>query len=90
PALAARRQWLPAAIFFAALVMVTAWMMFPVPAVLGKLLLWNHVQPERMVFAAGVLLVMFALAVVRVVGLTWSTNRALAFIVVVIAAWLLF
>lgn len=90
PALAAKRQWLPAAIFLAALVMVTAWMMLPVPAVLGKLLLWNHVQPERMVFAAGVLLVMFALTVVRVVGLTWSTSRALVFIGVVIASWLLF
>ncbi|WP_155301378.1 DUF7657 domain-containing protein [Cupriavidus necator] len=89
-ALAAKRQWMHPAIFLAALVLVTAWMMLPVPAALGKPLLWNHVQPERMVFAAGVLLLMFALAVVRVVGLAWSTRRALVFIGVVVAAWLLF
>jgi hypothetical protein len=88
--LVARRQWMPAAILFAALVLVTVWMMLPVPAALGKLLLWNHVQPERMVFASGVLLVIFALAVVRVVGVVWSTRRALVFIGFAIASWLLF
>ncbi|SCB08924.1 DUF7657 domain-containing protein [Cupriavidus alkaliphilus] len=89
-ALAARRQWVPVAVLFAALALVTSWMMLPVPAVLGKPLLWNHVQPERMVFAAGLLLVLFALAVVRVTGLAWSTKRALIFIGVTIASWLLF
>ncbi|ODV43724.1 hypothetical protein AWV79_15115 [Cupriavidus sp. UYMMa02A] len=71
------------------LAVMTAWMLLPVPAILGKVLLWNNVQPERMVYAAGFLLLLFCFALLKRIGIIWSTSRAIIFLSIVVGSWLL-
>lgn len=69
--------------------LMTAWMLLPLPAWLGRLLLWNSVQPERMEYAAGFVLLMFVAILGKVVGVRVTTGRFAVYLVLVVSGWLL-
>ena len=80
-----RRQLGVLAVGIAAL---TAWMILPIPASVGRVLLWHRVPPVRMMFTEGLLLLLFGLTLLRagVVRLGWG--RFLAAAGVVAIAWI--
>ncbi|WP_460428623.1 DUF7657 domain-containing protein [Azotobacter armeniacus] len=69
--------------------LMTAWMLLPVPAWLGRLLFWNNVQPERMEYAAGVVLLMFTAILGREAGVRITGKRFAAYLVLVVSGWVL-
>jgi hypothetical protein len=68
---------------------MAAWMLLPLPAWSGKLLLWNNVQPERMEYAFGVLLAFALVLLLQRVGVVFQWRRVFAFTLLVAAGWLL-
>lgn len=66
------------------------WLFVPLPAWAGAPLLWNRVPPERMVYAAGLLLVLLAWLAAARIGLRPAWTRAAAFAAVVAAGWVAF
>lgn len=73
----------------AALLMMLAWELLPIPATVGRLLLWNNVQPSRMQYAQGVLLLIFMVHVVSRLGLSISPQRIVAFVGIVVLGWMM-
>lgn len=74
------------------LAVVMAWMMAPVPDWLGKITLLNRVPPERMVYAAGLLLILNVWHASLRLGVApdrWLA-RASIYLAMVLAAWLSF
>lgn len=69
------------------LAMMLAWMALPLPSWVGTPLLWNNVQPPRMQYAGGVLLVCFLLVLVNAMGLRISPVRLAVFCAVILAGW---
>lgn len=69
------------------LAMMLAWMALPLPSWVGAPLLWNNVQPPRMQFAAGVLLVSFLMVLVNAMGLRVSLIRLAIFCAAILAGW---
>jgi hypothetical protein len=69
------------------LFLMLGWMIAPIPAGVGKLLLWNNVQPERMEFAEGLLAVLFAFYLVSVAGWVVNAVRIMLFLGVIFAGW---
>lgn len=69
------------------LAMMLAWMALPLPPWVGAPLLWNNVQPVRMQFAGGVLLVCFLLPLVNAMGLRISLVRLAIFCAAILAGW---
>lgn len=72
------------------LAIVMAWMLAPVPAWIGKITLLNRVPPERMVYAAGLLILLNAWHASSQLGLVrdqWI-KRWLIYMAVVISGWL--
>lgn len=51
-----KREWLAWSIIATGLLMMLAWIFLPVPAALGRLLLWTQVPPNRMLWGFGLLL----------------------------------
>ncbi|CAB3731320.1 hypothetical protein LMG27174_05826 [Paraburkholderia rhynchosiae] len=78
-----------ALILGAALAMMLAWELLPVPESVGKLLLWNNVQPSRMQYAQGVLLLFFVVHVVSRLGLSISPPRIVTFVAIVVFGWMM-
>lgn len=70
--------------------MMMAWMSLPLPAWLGKPLLWNNVQPGRMQYAAGVLLIFLLFFLARHMGLKLSRTRIAAFCGTALLGWYFF
>ncbi len=69
------------------LAMMLAWMALPLPSWVGAALLWNNVQPPRMQYAGGVLLVCFLLVLVNAMGLRISLVRLAIFCAAILAGW---
>jgi hypothetical protein len=80
-----RRQLL---IFGGGLILMTAWMILPLPAWTGIPFLWNNVQPERMEYAAGMLLLLFIAILGRHAGIVVTSKRMVVYLVLVLVGWL--
>lgn len=72
----------------AGFLLFSLWMLVPLPAVVGKLLLWDKVPGNRMVFAAGLLLHVAALVLMRQVGVRLTSGRFATAAGGVLVAWL--
>lgn len=75
-------------IFGAGLLLMTAWMILPLPSWMGVPFLWNNVQPERMEYAAGMLLLLVIAILGRQAGIIVNNKRLIAYIVLVLSGWL--
>lgn len=69
------------------LLMVTAWMLLPLPPWFGAPLLWNQVHPERMEYAAGVLLVLLPFVAAKKLGIVVSWPRFICFALAILCGW---
>lgn len=69
---------------------VMAWMLAPVPAWLGAITLLNRVPPERMVYAAGLLILLNVWHASSRLGVAQSqwVKRSLLYTAVVVSGWL--
>lgn len=72
------------------LALMYAWMLLPLPSWVGAPLLWNHVQPERMEYAAGLLLMLAAALWGKSASFVVSRSRFAIWAAVVIIGWVLF
>jgi len=70
------------------LVMMLAWMALPLPSWVGAPLLWNHVQPARMQYAGGLLLVCFLFVLAHSLGLRVSSTRLAIFCAAIVLGFL--
>lgn len=66
----------------------TAWVFLPVPAWAGKFLLWDHVPPNRMRFASGLLFAIAVFELIRKLGLRFDGKRLLVYVGVLVLGWL--
>lgn len=71
------------------LAMMLAWMALPIPSWVGSALLWNHVQPARMQYAAGLLLVCLSLVLVQALGLRVTRVRFDIFCIAILLGWVI-
>jgi hypothetical protein len=74
----------------AGLLLTWAWMFLPLPEWVGVPLLWNRVPPERMLYAAGLLLLLLAWLAAARLGLRPTWPRAAVFAGLVALGWLAF
>lgn len=81
-----RRVFIGLTIAFA---MQCAWMVLPIPANIGIILLWDNVQPVRMQFASGVTLTILAFYTANVVGIVFSWQRLMAILIATAGGWFL-
>jgi hypothetical protein len=59
------------------LLLMSAWLFLPIPDWVGMLLLWNQVQPPRMLFAYGLLMLVTSAYLASLCGLRITVYRAL-------------
>jgi hypothetical protein len=69
-------------------VMMAAWMLLPIPAEVGQLLLWHVVPSQRMLWGLGLLLTLGLGVVSSQVPWRLTTSRCLGFTGAVLGAWL--
>jgi len=79
-----RRMALAAAV---GLALLLAWQTLPIPASVGRWLLFDRVLPQRMMFATGFLLLVVAALAVEAGALRFTLPRLAAFCALVIAGW---
>lgn len=72
----------------AGLVLMFLWMLAPIPASLGKIFLWNNVQPERMEYAAGITLAILVCLIADKITFKISLMRFVLYSCTVTALWL--
>lgn len=72
----------------AGLVLMLIWMIIPVPASIGQILLWTQVPPTRMLWGFGLLLTTSLVVLATKCSFVLSPLRLLAFAGLMIAAWL--
>jgi hypothetical protein len=84
-----RRALRPLLVLVTAFLLISAWMLLPVPGWLVHPLGWDRVPPQRMVFAAGLVLVLAALELARRTGLvlSWTRLAVLAGLLAAAALW---
>ncbi|MDF7628648.1 hypothetical protein PUG46_05120 [Erwiniaceae bacterium L1_55_4] len=70
-------------------VLCNLWLIAPVPSWAGSLFLWNNVSPNRMVYAAGILLAMTSLLFFQNLKFKTSPLRFISYSALVIAVWYL-
>lgn len=70
------------------LLFMAAWMVLPLPAWAGAPFLWNHVQPERMEYAFGLLLMLFVALLCERAGLELTARRVGLYFIAVLFGWL--
>ncbi len=75
-------------IFFVALLAMNLWMIAPLPAWLGRVFLWDHVQPGRMKYAAGILLGVTVIFIAQKMRLVISWKRFAIYSAIIILAWI--
>jgi hypothetical protein len=73
----------PLIVLLAGLLFFYAWMFLPIPPAVGRFLLLDWVPPSRMVFAAGLMLLLFAFEMLRRCGLRWSSQRLAIFLLLI-------
>jgi hypothetical protein len=71
------------------LTMMLAWMALPLPSWVGVPLLWNNVQPSRMQYAGGLMLLCFLLVLVHTFGLRVSRARFDIFCIAILVGWVI-
>ena len=76
-------------LLLAGLALLAAWSFLPIPSDVGALLLLDKVQPQRMVYASGILLIALALLLLKTGGARWSLARFLLLTSVVVCVWIL-
>ena len=72
------------------LALMYAWMLLPLPSWTGAVFLWNHVQPERMEYAAGLLMLVIVALAGRSTGLVVTAPRATVYAAAVFLGWIWF
>lgn len=72
------------------LLMMWAWLLVPLPSWMGIPLLWNRVPPERMLYAAGVLLLLTTFVCAASLGLRLTWTRFVIFCAITISGWYLY
>lgn len=77
----------PLGVLVPAALLMSAWLFLPVPASLGKPLLWHFVPAVRMAFAYGLLFLLIAYVLAEGAGLKPSPLRVLLFTGVLFGAW---
>lgn len=82
-----KRQFL---ILGAGLFLMNAWMLVPLPSWVGMPLLWNKVQPWRMMYAAGLLLALSVALLGKSAKFTFSSKRMTIYVAVVVVGWVTF
>lgn len=80
------RLW-PVKVLLPAVLLMSIWLLLPVPPALGKPLLWHLVPPVRMAFAYGLMLFLLAYVLSESAGLEPSPLRVLLFAGVLFGAW---
>ena len=70
-----------------AICLILAWMFLPLPSWMGRPLLWNFVQPERMQFALGLLATCLLAMLMRCMGIRASLFRLSLSIIIAAIAW---
>jgi hypothetical protein len=78
------------AVLVVGLAMLHAWMLLPLQPWVGRIFLWDHVQPERMEYSAGLLLLLVLALVGRSTGFILSAPRMGLYIALVVAGWVYF
>ncbi|MFM9927911.1 hypothetical protein VLK31_33425 [Variovorax sp. H27-G14] len=86
--IASKEQRLNFSILLAGLVLMNAWMLLPLPSWAGSPLLWNHVLPERMEYAAGWLLLLSIALLGENGGILINKYRLLLYTMVALGGWL--
>lgn len=81
-----RLRW-QVGILAAGVVLTSAWILLPVPSMLGRLLLWHRVPAWRMWFGCGFPLVLLALHLMRISPLRLAAPRLAAAFVTVVGSW---
>ncbi len=84
------REFLRRTIILAiALAMMLAWELLPIPSSVGRILLWQNVQPSRMQYAQGLLLLIFVVHVVMRIGFSVTPARIVTLVAAVMLGWML-
>jgi hypothetical protein len=83
----ARANLLTVGLLMVGLAMMLAWMLLPIPASVGRFLLWNEVPASRMAWGVGLLITMTLAVLIARVGCVMTLNRGLGFAATVVAAW---
>ncbi|MBA8841620.1 hypothetical protein [Ochrobactrum sp. RH2CCR150] len=68
--------------------MMFSWMVFPIPAEYGRLLMWTNVPGTRMVWGFGLFLTIYLVVLSSIIGFSFSWLRFSAFCAILIGAWL--
>src|ERR1035441_1365409 len=63
-----------------------AWIFLPVPALFGKIFLWQFVPARRMLFPAGLLVTLFCLCLLNACGVVLTLPRISGFFAIVLAS----
>lgn len=69
------------------LVLMLLWMLAPIPATLGKIFLWNNIQPERMEYAEGIVLGILACYLAEKLEFKISLKRFVLYSITIIVLW---
>jgi len=72
----------------AGLALMLIWMVVPVPASTGRILLWTQVPPTRMMWGFGLLLTALVVVLAAKCSFVITPRRLAAFTVAMVAAWL--
>ncbi|MBZ9997322.1 hypothetical protein [Mesorhizobium sp. BH1-1-4] len=84
-----RSNLAPFCIVGVGLIMMMAWMTLPIPSGIGKVLLWNNVQPGRMVWGFGLLLTISMVIFASKFTFVVTKQRVILFSLAMIAVWVL-
>ena len=68
--------------------LMSAWMTLPIPPGVGQIFLWHKIQPNRLVFAAGILLLLLGLIVMQAAPMRLSRMRIAIAMGITVGAWL--
>lgn len=68
--------------------LISTWMLAPVPAGIGQVLLWDRVPPVRMIFALGILILLLALEGLSLATLVVDWRRLAIFFSLLTGSWL--
>lgn len=76
------------AIFFIGTLFIWAWMLLPLPSWIGRIFLWDHVQPRRLVVGSGLLI--FAICCSLISKFPWKMTfvRCVIFSLVILLPWI--
>lgn len=71
------------------LILMLAWMTLPIPSSIGRILLWNKVQPGRMVWGFGLLFTISIIVAASRCTFVISKERIAFFLAIMVSTWFL-